>query len=273
MAPSIVGLALLAAAPSGIKLAAPGFATVNVKPELQTFVTDHLSQAIALYGIQVVSASEISAVIGLERQKQLMGCTDTSTNCVAELAGALGADGLLVGNLGVFGGHLQVDVRVISATDARKLAVYSVTVEDQTRLIDALSAAAASLAAQVSKSLQRALPQPHPDVPPAIAPAPAQAQPRPTVYVERNTGAREAGKWIFFGSTATLLTGFVLAGVGYNNNDQPMQDVGASLFLVGCAGIIAGTILYFAGGTEQVPVQASLYPSNSGLGLALTGRW
>lgn len=40
---------------------------------------------------KALSASEMAALIGIERQKQLLGCADDETSCLAELAGALGA--------------------------------------------------------------------------------------------------------------------------------------------------------------------------------------
>jgi hypothetical protein len=37
-------------------------------------------------------------LLGLERQKQMLGCAEDSSNCLAELAGALGARFVLNGS-------------------------------------------------------------------------------------------------------------------------------------------------------------------------------
>ena len=48
---------------------------------------------------QVISQQDIATMLGLERQKQLMGCADDSTSCLAELSGALGARFVMSGTL------------------------------------------------------------------------------------------------------------------------------------------------------------------------------
>ena len=47
---------------------------------------------------EVVSSRDIAAALGLERQRQLLGCGD-GTSCVAELSGAFGAQLVLSGTL------------------------------------------------------------------------------------------------------------------------------------------------------------------------------
>lgn len=51
------------------------------------------------HGLKVMTGRDIGAVLGLERQKQLLGCMDDSTSCSAELAGALGVGALVVGTV------------------------------------------------------------------------------------------------------------------------------------------------------------------------------
>src|SRR3712207_8464674 len=46
------------------------------------------SQFTKLEVYDVIGPSEIRAVIGLERQKQLLGCSDESSDCLAEIGGA-----------------------------------------------------------------------------------------------------------------------------------------------------------------------------------------
>ena len=54
-----------------------------------------LAKSVANLGYEVLAPSDIQAMIGLERMKDLVGCENDSS-CLTELGGALGAD-LLIG--------------------------------------------------------------------------------------------------------------------------------------------------------------------------------
>lgn len=56
-------------------------------------------------------------MIGLERQKKLLGCADDRSSCVAELAGALGTDGIIVGSPGKPGTNFTISLKIIRARD------------------------------------------------------------------------------------------------------------------------------------------------------------
>ena len=66
-------------------------------------------------GVSVLTMNDVSALLGVERSRQMMGCGDSS--CLAEIGGALGADRVVHGNLGRVGGSLVVN---LSALDPRK---------------------------------------------------------------------------------------------------------------------------------------------------------
>src|SRR4051812_13752442 len=82
----------LAAAP--IRLAAPAWQSVDVDANKTRFFSDYFAQQLqqARPEIRVTTETEIGQLIGLERQKALLGCNEASSNCMAELAGALGVD-------------------------------------------------------------------------------------------------------------------------------------------------------------------------------------
>ncbi|HEY3451351.1 MAG TPA: hypothetical protein VGK67_33645 [Myxococcales bacterium] len=52
-------------------------------------------------GVQLITQQEIGSLVGLERQKTLMGCGNDS--CLAELGGALGVDKMVTGNINKLG--------------------------------------------------------------------------------------------------------------------------------------------------------------------------
>lgn len=155
--PSLALVALLAAEPSnqGISLAAPGFQAVNVNDKFATFASDHFAASMTAEGIRVMTSGEVAQVIGLERQKQLLGCSETGASCMAELAGALGTDGLITGSIGKFGTRFQVSLKVLSSKDAAPLAVTTFKADNDEQLMDSLANAAEGIAAELFKKLNR----------------------------------------------------------------------------------------------------------------------
>lgn len=68
-------------------------------------------------GVSVLTQSDVAALLGAERTRQMLGCTDSG--CIAELGGALGADRVVHGSIGRVGGSLVVN---LSALDPRRAA-------------------------------------------------------------------------------------------------------------------------------------------------------
>jgi hypothetical protein len=68
-------------------------------------------------GVSVLTQSDVSALLGIERTRQMLGCAEGG--CLAEIGGALGADRVVHGSLGRVGGSLVVN---ISALDPRRAA-------------------------------------------------------------------------------------------------------------------------------------------------------
>ncbi len=67
---------------------------------------------------EVLSSSDVSTVIGVERQRTLAGCNE-GNECMQELAGALGADKLLVVSFGRLGGDRLLAIKVIDFAQAK----------------------------------------------------------------------------------------------------------------------------------------------------------
>ncbi|MBK7859850.1 MAG: hypothetical protein IPJ65_14750 [Archangiaceae bacterium] len=138
---------IIAAAPQ--KLAAVGFSHANVAESVAEVASDHFAQQLSGQGFRVVTAKELAALIGIERQKQLLGCADSDSSCLAELTNALGTDALVTGSIGRFGARFTVNIRVTAATDGAALAVFSSEVGSEDELPATLSRAAADIAGQL----------------------------------------------------------------------------------------------------------------------------
>ena len=88
--------------------------------------------------LQIITQGEVAAVLGLDRLRQLLGCSDDQ-RCLSETAGSLDADRLLSGSLTILERTALVTVRLIDAPKGRTLARATATLLDATEqeLVDA----------------------------------------------------------------------------------------------------------------------------------------
>lgn len=99
-------------------------------------------------GVAVLTTSDIAALLGVEKTRQMLGCGEAG--CMAEIGGALGADRVIHGSLGRVGGSLVVN---LSALEARKASA-AASVSERLRgaadeaFLDALPAIADALLAE-----------------------------------------------------------------------------------------------------------------------------
>lgn len=141
-------LALLSTAP--IRVAAPGFNAVDVDPKRVDFFVDYLADQLGSQERLVITTkTEIAALLGMERQRQLLGCSETSSECLAELAGALGADALLIGNVVKVGTEVAATIKIVRASNGVALASTSGRFPDDARLLDWLRGIAPELGDRV----------------------------------------------------------------------------------------------------------------------------
>ena len=95
----------------------------------------------------MVTEREISTLLGLERQREILGCAEGT--CLIELANALGVDAVLIGHVAKVGKHYQVSLRVVDAQSGAPRALSSFKAEDEDALIDGLATSATTLVDQV----------------------------------------------------------------------------------------------------------------------------
>lgn len=123
---------VLAGAPAGttdLKVVVPGIhAYEGVAAGASDVLTDLLLEALMTrHGIRALGHSDARAMLDAEQQKQLLGCKDES--CMAELAGALGADWLIAGTLGKLEDLYVINLQIIDARKARATARASATLK------------------------------------------------------------------------------------------------------------------------------------------------
>lgn len=89
-------------------------------------------------GVSVITPADVSALLGVERTRQVLGCTDAG--CMAELGGALGADRVIQGSLGRVGDSVVLNLVALDPRKARAIASASERLRagDDDALLDAL---------------------------------------------------------------------------------------------------------------------------------------
>ncbi|MCC6333126.1 MAG: hypothetical protein IT380_03945 [Myxococcales bacterium] len=107
-------LVALTQAPQSVTLLEGGWVAADVDENQITLWNDVLFSELSEFGISVRRKGDIAQALGLERQKQLMGCAES--NCSAEIAQALNADGIISGSIGKSGSSLVLNIRVLSNT-------------------------------------------------------------------------------------------------------------------------------------------------------------
>jgi hypothetical protein len=95
----------------------------------------------------------MAALLGLERQKQLLGCTSDSSECLAELTNALGADALVSGSIAQLGTRYQLDVRLFSAKTGERLGTARAEAESEDQIPKVISELSDEIAGLASKAL------------------------------------------------------------------------------------------------------------------------
>jgi hypothetical protein len=103
-----------------------------------------------LGGISVVSMDEVRAMLEMESERQLLGCSEDSSSCLAEIADALGADVVVSGGIATLDGARVFSLRRI---DQRRAAV---TGQVEERLI---AAGGEELLAAIGPAIEKLFPE------------------------------------------------------------------------------------------------------------------
>lgn len=93
----------------------------GLDPSLAAAMTQALTAEVDAAGIfDVASSAELQTLVGVERQRQMLGCAAESS-CLAELAGAMGARFVMSGSLARLGGAYQLTLQTLDTARAQPL--------------------------------------------------------------------------------------------------------------------------------------------------------
>src|SRR5207247_2413764 len=70
---------------------------------------------------ETTSTQEIQTMLGVERQRQLLGCSEQAQSCMTELADAIGARFVLSGSLTKLGDAFQLSLQTIDTAKAQPI--------------------------------------------------------------------------------------------------------------------------------------------------------
>jgi hypothetical protein len=253
------------------------FVAVGITPEQASLHTEVVAQQLNSRGVKVMTNADMAAVLGLERQKQLMGCTDSS--CAAELAGALGFDALVTGTVGKVEGRYSLSVKLLNTANATTLGTYSQQGLTPRALEAALLRAAWELASQLS-----ALPGHEALKPTDVAP----------VIVNEEPQTRTSLRPFALIPAVLAVAGGVVGGIFYAEATDKLSAMDPSKVSLTQARSLAGdgkllernawisfgvggaclvtAVLMFALGDGGGPAPVAWFDAHGG-GFAVTGRW
>lgn len=273
MLAAIISTAILAAQP--VRLAAPQLSTRGVEQKEADFLLDTLAQELNADGVTVTTAADIQAILGMERQRQLLGCQEAQGSCLAELASALGVDGVVRGSVGVFGGTYVLNLKVLKATDGTELAAASGNATGDRELLAELKRLAAALRSQLLSKL-RPGERPPPQVSTTTAGA-AESSARWVAVLPLGLGvAAGAVGGVLLGSAEAkaqaLMRGDVQAvtppAEAFAEQARGERGAGVALVVVGAAATVGAVVLFAALGPKAVKPTVAVAPGLATFGLA-----
>lgn len=267
----VAGLAWTASAGEGskrVKLAVMDLGGFGLEEGQRALLSEvALTAAGASKRIETIGRSDIAAMLGFEKQKQMMGCGD-DFSCIAEVGGALGVEYMITGSVGAIGELHRVDVKLVEVRKARVAA----------RAGETVSGGVEDLVAAVQRSVRQVLLSLDPDL------APLEAEPR------RMTARKRKALWVGGAGLACLAGGATL-GLLARSSYQEMEDASAaqdldaydaakadlrtraiaadSLLGVGVVAAGIGTWLWF---TEGRPAPVVVAPVGGGAVVVVNGR-
>ena len=97
-----------------MKIAVLDLSAKGVEKHVAENITEVLLSEIDKLKIyNIMGKSDITAMLGFEQEKQIIGC-ESDTNCIAEIGGALGVEKIVAGSVGKLGEKYLINVKLIN---------------------------------------------------------------------------------------------------------------------------------------------------------------
>ncbi|MBX7102199.1 MAG: hypothetical protein K1X89_31070 [Myxococcaceae bacterium] len=120
-------------------VAIPSLSYVNLtEKEGDAYVDAFAGQLAQACGAEVLTRTQLTQILGAERQRQLAGC-EGGTNCLAEIGDAIGAGHIITGSLGKLGAVFTVSLKLVRSQSTQSLTSFSARAETESQLLDVLA--------------------------------------------------------------------------------------------------------------------------------------
>ncbi|MDP1827448.1 MAG: hypothetical protein Q8L48_29530 [Archangium sp.] len=219
--------------------------------------------------VDAMGPGDLSTVLGLERQKQLLGCGTESASCLAEISAALGAPWVLTGSVLRMGTTTRIDLKLIHTSNGKVAWRDGRTLKDESEFFDAVAELVKTLVAQ-----------------PEFNSAPERA-PSGLVSTAAPGSAPSVAPWLVVGvGGAALVAGIVFSGLAGsewgNLHSDPWRaatpwegirdetsafnrNIVIGPVLLGAGAVAAGAGLIWALTSRQPPPAVTFWPTPNGV--------
>ena len=189
--------------------------------------------------VEAMGSSDVQLLLGMERQKTLLGCSEASNACLAEMSSAMGAPWVVTGSLAQFGKTTRLDIKLIRAKDGKAIFRDGVNFKDESDLFELVTAI-----------VKRMVPKMDLKTAPAAAPTPVVVAPRPKpepVVVQQPE------------QTAAPIEAVTVAPV----EPKPVRVAPVLTLSAGGAAAVGGAILVVVGNGQRTSTLSSLQDPNA----------
>ena len=251
---------LLCAAPTSVAVA--GLNGVKLAPGEAELYGELLAQKLSERGFKVLTARDVSSLLGLERQRQLLGCND-DRSCLSEMVGALGVDLLVLGDLGQLDGEYTVTLKALSSRDGNAVAIFNTHVASAKQLPDELERASRVIAHQAAVAMQR------PELEPSSLTS-REGTVRKWALLPGILGLALLGAGAALELQARVLYDRTALGIDLDESyrtGRTLEPLGYVSIAVGGAALVTAILMYALGAESTVAPMAMLSPHGASFGL------
>ncbi|MGC4115982.1 MAG: hypothetical protein QM765_15620 [Myxococcales bacterium] len=241
----------------------------------------------AKLGLPVTAGADLAALLGFEKQRQLMGCSDTS--CMAELAGSLGVPFLINSEVANVGGVWLVSMSLLDASKGQAIRRSSEQAGSEREVVAATLKALRELLQPFAKPTEApaapGTPAAAPATPGGLGTPKASAETTPTTSTQRTLGYVLDGAGLAILAAGGICGGLVLDSTAQAKAAVDRRDAAAlatakseaqlrmnaadALFITGAVALAAGLVVTFTAPSATTIV--SVAPMQGGIGLSAAG--
>jgi TolB-like protein len=122
-----------------------GFSEPKLSMLAETMAEQVASELARSGRVEAMGSNDLKVLLGVERQKQLLGCAEGADQCLAEVSAALGAPWLVTGSIARVGHSVRVDLKLLRSSDGKAAFRAGETLGDEGQLFDAVTRLVAAL--------------------------------------------------------------------------------------------------------------------------------